>query len=303
MIFNRFQSLKMIWLLFGLIPIQSYADEIKSIRVAAISFEPQKLALKENADKLKKLFRKAADGGARLAVAPEGALEGYIVNEIIDGKISPARMKEVALTIDDPLIMSFRQLACELGICLVFGFAEKIGEDIFNTAIFIDDQGKICGKYHKMQLAEGCHPDWWFNRLGTKARAFDTPIGRVGVMICNDRWNPLLAKILRLDGACLLVVPSFGSVSRAQDEAVLARSLENNIPLVEANVGVTLVADGQRIVAVDRLREQITYAEIAIPEPLPINILERDRMEMQFLKERLREMPKRYQKTMEKLKR
>lgn len=288
-------------LLFILIPFQMNADEMKSIRVAAISFEPRKLALKENADKLKMLFRKAAAEGARLAVAPEGVLEGYIVNEILNGKISPDRMKDVALSINDPMILSFRQLAKEIDLCMVFGFAEKIGEDVFNTAIFIDGQGNICGKYHKMQLAEGCHPDWWFNRLGTEARAFDTPLGRVGVMICNDRWNPLLAQILRLDGASLIVVPSFGSSSRAQDEAVLARSVENGIPLVEANVGVTLVADGKKIVAVDRLKEQITFAEILIPGPVSVNIPERDRVEMQFLRERLREMPKRYQQTMQKL--
>ena len=45
---------------------------------------------------------------------------------------------------------------------------------------------------HKMQFAEGYDKSWYFNRPGKKIRAFDTPLGRCGMLICNDRWNPLL---------------------------------------------------------------------------------------------------------------
>jgi predicted amidohydrolase len=272
------------------------------IKVAAISFEPEKLAINKNADKLKKLFREAAKSDAKIAVAPEGAIDGYIVNEIIKGEIPAEKMKEVAISIDHLIIREFQQLAAESKLCLVFGFAEKVGDDIYNTAIFIDNTGKISGKYHKMQLAEGAHPDWWFNRLGHEARAFDTPFGRVGLMICNDRWNPLLAQIMKYDGAQMLIIPSFGSVSKAQDAAVLARSKENQIPLIEANVGVTLIADGKKIVAVNREKQAMTIAEIEIPPAGVVQVSNRNQAEMQFLKERIREMPMRYQNTMKRLK-
>ena len=276
-------------------------DAPKTVKVAAISFVPKKLGLAENVERLSEAFRKAAENGARLAVAPEGALDGYVVNEIISGKIPAERMRDVAITIDHPVIRQFQALADRLDLCIVFGFAERIGDDVFNTAVFIDDQGVIRGKYHKMQLAEGCHPDWWFDRLGTEARAFDTPFGRCGILICNDRWNPLLAQVLKLDGAQFLAIPSYGSVSRAQDEAVLARSIETGIPVVEANVGVTLIASGGRIVAVEREKTTITYGDIVIDEAAAPNPPERDRVEMRFLRERMREMPRRYQDTMRKL--
>ncbi len=63
-------------------------------------------------------------------------------------------MNSVAVSIDHPVIQRFRRLADELEMCLVFGFAERIGDDVFNCAVFIDHDGEIRGKYHKMQLAE-----------------------------------------------------------------------------------------------------------------------------------------------------
>ncbi len=273
---------------------QSRAEE--KIRVAAISYEPQKFNLTHNAKRLEQLFRDAQRGGARIAVAPEGALDGYVVNEIIAGTESAERMKDVAIAIDDPVIKRFQKLAEELKMCLAFGFAERIGDDVYNCAVFIDHAGQLCGNYHKMQLAEGYDKSWWFNRLGDKCRAFDTPFGRCGILICNDRWNPQLAKIAALDGAQFLVIPSFGSTGTKQDEAVLNRAIENSVPVIEANVGVTLIVSANQIAAVDREKEGITWAEITIPDPRPVETALRDAEEQQFLLWRADEMPKRLEK-------
>jgi predicted amidohydrolase len=272
------------------------------VRVASISFVPKKFDLQGNADRLEQAVRKASLGGAEIAVAPEGALDGYVVNEIIAGKVPTKRMNEVAIPIDHRVVKRFQDLARELELCIVFGFAERIGEDVFNSAVFIDHHGKICGKYHKMQFAEGYHASWWFNRLEKHSRAFDTPYGRCGIMICNDRWNPQLAKIPVLDGARFLVIPAFGSRSKSQDQAVLNRAKENGIPIVEANVGVTLVVDGGKIVAVDRHEEGITFGQITIPAAIRAKPKERDDEEQAFLKRREKLMKDRYRRTLEKLK-
>jgi predicted amidohydrolase len=220
-----------LFLILFAFPLNANADEGTtagvSVKVASISFVPMKFDLSGNANRLEASFRKAKAGGAQIAVAPEGALDGYVVNEIIAGEVPAERINEVTVPIDGPVIKRFQKLASELELCMVFGLAEKIGEDVFNCAVFIDREGKIRGKYHKMQFAEGYHPSWWYNRLGVKSRAFDTPYGRCGILICNDRWNPMLAKIPVLDGARFLIIPSFGSRSKAQDEAVLSRGKEN----------------------------------------------------------------------------
>jgi predicted amidohydrolase len=278
------------------------------VLVASVSFEPVKLDLVGNANLLEELFRRAAAGGAKIAVAPEGALDGYIVNEIISGQIQPERMKEVAIPLDSPEIGRFQNLARELEICMVFGFAELVRdsetqvEDVYNTAVFIDPEGRISGTYRKMLFAEGYDSSWWFNRLGAESRAFNTPYGRCGILICNDRWNPSLAKILALDGAQFLAIPAFGSTSLAQDEAVLERSVENGIPVIEANVGVSLIACNNRIVAVERRKNGVTFAEIDIPVRGERDIAERDRLEAEFLQWRSDEMQKRLARHLENLK-
>ncbi len=259
-------------LLLSFVNINAWAaEDVASptvVKVAAISFVPVKFDLTGNANRLEAMFRRASAGGAKIAVAPEGSLEGYVVNEIISGKAQPERMHDVAVRIDAPIIQRFQELARELKMCMVFGFAERIGDEVFNSAAFISDKGTICGKYHKMQLAEGYHDSWWFNRLGRQSRTFDTPFGRCGILICNDRWNAQLAKIPALDGAQFLVIPSFGSRNAAQDKAVLSRGQENGLPVIEANVGVTLIVSDDRIVAVDRAEEGITFSRITDTHPV-----------------------------------
>lgn len=269
----------------------------RAVRVAAISFVPTKFDLQANVQQLERAFRQAQQGGAQIAVAPEGVLEGYVVNEVIQGQAKPAAMQKVALKIDDPTIERFRALARELKMCLVFGFAELIGHEIFNCAVFIDEAGTICGKHHKMQLAEGYHADWWFNRLGSRSRTFETPYGRCGILICNERWNPALGKILAADGAQFFVIPSYGSCSKAQDEAVLQLGKENSVPIVEANVGLTMLVDNSTVVALDRRQDGITFGEIHIPQSSIRNTDERDKLEREFFSWREEEMKVRFEKT------
>ena len=280
------------------------AEETKgrSVRVAAVSFVPEKFDLSNNAVQLEKMFREAAAGGADIAVAPEGILEGYVGNEIIAGKAEAEAIKQVAVSIDSPTIKHFRRLAKELDMCLVFGFAERIKDDVFNAAVFIDDDGDICGTYHKMQLAEGYHSSWWFNRLGRRSRAFDTPLGRCGILICNDRWNPRLAEIPSLDGAQFLVIPSFGSRSAAQDQAVLNRGRENGLPVIEANVGVTLIVNDGKIAAVDRKEQGITFGTITIGPKVKRDRGKRNAVERDFLEWRRSEMVRRFSRTQARLK-
>jgi len=271
----------------------------QTVDVAAISFVPQKFNLEANCDRLEEMFRKAAKGGIQLALAPEGILEGYVVNEIIAGQAAAKQMKDVAVTMRGAIIRRFKNLAKELDICLAFGCAEQIGRNVFNCAVFIDSTGRLCGKYHKMQLAEGSHSSWWFNRLGKNSRAFKTPFGRCGFLICNDRWNADIARIPVLDGANFLLIPSFGSRSKAQDDAVLARARENGVPIVEANVGVTLIISKGEIVARSRKETNILFGTIEVPvAPSTVN---RDKHERSFLKWRRSEMSLRYKHTMQKM--
>ena len=236
-----------------------------TVKAAAISIKPRKWDKDYNADKVEAFFVEAAAERPDLILTTEGVLEGYVANEVLERPDLEERMIEVAEPIDGPYIRRFRNLARHLGTCLAFGFAERIGRDVYNTALFIDHEGEIRGKYHKTQLAEGTIEACRFNRVGRTIRAFDTPVGRAGFVICNDRWNPMIARTLVLDGARLILIPSYGSKTREQNRTVLARARENGVPIVNANVGMNMIISKGEIIAYDWGNDTITTAQIDVP--------------------------------------
>ncbi|GAF88769.1 unnamed protein product, partial [marine sediment metagenome] len=177
------------------------------------------------------------------------------------------RMAALAEPIRGPVVRRFRSLARELKICLAFGLTEREGNELFNTAVLIDHRGRVCGTHRKARLAEGSHPSWYFDRMGHRLRAFDTPLGRAGLVICYERWNPHIARTLVLDGARYLLIPSYGSRARQQNQAVVNRARENGVPIVEASVGLSLIVSKGEMVAYKLGYDRITVATIEIPEP------------------------------------
>ena len=109
-----------------------------------------------------------------------------------------------------------------------------------------------------------------------------------------------MARIPVLDGASYLLIPSYGSRSFDQDHAVLARARENGVPVVEANVGVTLIISKGEIVARSRKIETMVTATMAIPAaPSRSN---RDLQESAFLRQRGPAMKANCRRTMQGLK-
>ncbi len=237
----------------------------QTVRASAISIKPKKWDKAHNADKIEAFFVQAAKEDPDLIVTTEGVLEGYVINDVLENPDLEERVYEIAEPIDGPYIRRFQALAKRLETCLVFGFAELVGKDVYNTAVFIDHEGEISGKYHKTQFAEGTVDSCRFNCVGKSIRAFDTPVGRVGVVICNDRWNPRITRALVLDGAQLILIPSYGSKTRQQNETVLRRARENGVPIVNANVGMNLIVSKGEIAAYHWGNDAITTAEVDVP--------------------------------------
>ena len=241
-----------------------------NVKVAAISMKARRWEKESNADKMEKLFREAAKTESQIAVITEDALEGlagtaaftdynYFSNhpELVN------RMVELAEPIDGKYINRFRELAKTLRMCLCFGFAERFDCKVYNTAIFIDYQGKVCGTYRKMHQQPDVGPLIWH---GEKIRAFNTPYGRAGILICADRWNSLVARALVLDGAQVLYIPTHGDKTRKENNTrVMARARENGVPIVQANVGANLIISKGEIVGYQWGYDRVTAATIAIP--------------------------------------
>jgi predicted amidohydrolase len=139
----------------------------------------------------------AAAAGADVIVLPELVTSGYMFE-------SAEEAASVAISPDHPL---FEQWGAEAGGAVVVGgFAER-GDDglVYNSAAVVDQTGVI-GVYRKVHLWD--REKLWFAPGGEPPRVFDTPAGRIGVLVCYDLEFPEMPRMLALAGAELICVPT-----------------------------------------------------------------------------------------------
>lgn len=179
-----------------------------------------------NFQRMEPLVREAAANGARIVVTTEGALDGYAVR---DKSMTLAAYRELGEAIPDgAYYQRAAALADELGIYLVLGLTEAEGTLRYNTAVVIGPDGQLAGRYRKQAIGF----ETGRNTPGNGHPVFTTSYGRLGVMICNDRRQPAIARQLRANGADLLIIPSGGMYGRRNDRIVGDRSRENGVPIV-----------------------------------------------------------------------
>jgi predicted amidohydrolase len=121
---------------------------------------------------------------------------------------------------------------------------ERSGEDVFNTAVLVDREGRIAGKYRKVHLPleeaeRGVTP-------GREYAVFDTDFGKVGMLVCWDHWFTESVRILRLKGAELVLLPVAGDVPQHWDVISRARAIDNGVYIASSIGGGNLPS---RIVA------------------------------------------------------
>ena len=114
---------------------------------------------------------------------------------------------------------------------IIGGMLERDGGKAYDTAVLVDRQGRIAGKYRKVHLpiaeVEGGETP------GSEYPVFDTDFGRIGILICWDLFFPETVRILRLEGANIVFVPIAGDPgARHYDVTTRARALDNGVYLV-----------------------------------------------------------------------
>lgn len=176
-----------------------------------------------------------------LLVLPEACLGGYLAD--LSGSLPAADPGPPALAVDGPELAGLIAAAGELVVCL--GFCERDGSARFNSAVCFSGAG-VHGLHRKVHqpLAEDSH-----YAAGDRFAAFDTPVGRLGMMICYDKAFPEAARALALDDAEIIACLSAWPTSRTAPAAELAedrwtrrfdlfdiaRACENQVVLASAN--------------------------------------------------------------------
>ena len=159
----------------------------------------------ENIAKLEKNIRLCATQGAELIVLQE------LHNGLYFCQTEDTTVFEQAETIPGPSTDLFGKLAKELGVVLVLSLFEKRAAGLYhNTAVVLEKDGTIAGKYRKMHIPDdpAYYEKFYFTPGDLGFEPIQTSIGKLGVLVCWDQWYPEAARLMAMAGAEILIYPT-----------------------------------------------------------------------------------------------
>ncbi len=201
---------------------------------------------KDNVRRLADGVRRLAAEGAQLIVLQE------LHNSLYFCQVEDVDNFDLAELIPGPSTELFGKLAKECGVVIVTSLFERRAPGLYhNTAVVIDKDGSIAGRYRKMHIPDdpAYYEKFYFTPGDLGFRPIDTSLGRIGVLVCWDQWYPEAARIMALHGAELLIYPTaIGyAASDTPDEQQRQREAWTTVQRGHA------VANGLPVVSVNRV--------------------------------------------------
>ncbi len=197
-----------------------------------------------NLDKSIAGIRRVAAQGAQLVMLQELHTGLYFC------QVEDTDYFDLAETIPGPSTNTLGKLAAELGIVIVCSLFEKRATGLYhNTAVVLDTDGSIAGKYRKMHIPDdpGYYEKFYFTPGDLGFTPIKTSLATLGVLVCWDQWYPEAARLMALAGAELLLYPTAigWNPQDTQEEQARQRdawvtiqrshAVANNIPVLSAN--------------------------------------------------------------------
>ena len=170
----------------------------RPVRIAAAQYEPHIGDLRGNRAEAVRWASEAAAAGANLVVLPELASSGYVFADAAEAQ----RAAESAE--DGPMVAALHDVCVQHGCHIAVGLDERDGSSRHNSAVLIGPAGALA-VYRKLHLY---HDEQSWFEPGASLPVVDTPIGRIGLIICFDLWFPEPARALALAGAEIIAVPT-----------------------------------------------------------------------------------------------
>lgn len=222
------------------------------IEVAVVQMEPKILNKKDNIKISIQLIKEAASNGAKLVVLPELCNTGYMFNS-----------REEAYSVAEEIpnghtIEVWKSLSNELNVYISAGIAEIDGCNLYNTSVLIGPDGFI-GKYRKIHLWN--EEKLFFEPGNLGFPVFNTPIGKIGSLICYDMWFPEAWRLLALQGADIITINS-NWISTPFPEG--EKPMAINIAKAMAHTNVVFIAASNRI-GIERGQEFLGHSAIISP--------------------------------------
>ena len=159
----------------------------------------------DNKQRLAEKIRKVAQAGAELVVLQELHNGLYFCQE------ENVDTFDQAEPIPGPSTEFYGALAKELKVVIVTSLFERRATGLYhNTAVVLEKDGTIAGKYRKMHIPDdpGYYEKFYFTPGDLGFEPIQTSVGRLGVLVCWDQWYPEAARLMALAGAELLIYPT-----------------------------------------------------------------------------------------------
>jgi N-carbamoylputrescine amidase len=169
----------------------------------------------------------------QIAVAAEQGAQLVLLEELHNGPYFCVQEQpdnfDLAETIPGPSTEHLGKLAAQHGLVIVCSLFEKRAAGLYhNTAVVLDRDGSIAGKYRKMHIPDdpGYYEKFYFTPGDLGFEPVKTSLGTLGVLVCWDQWYPEAARIMALKGAELLLYPTAIGWDPNDDDAEQQRQLD-----------------------------------------------------------------------------
>ena len=191
-------------------------------KIAIVQHAPQVLDREATLDQAVKFITEAASNGAQLIVFPEAFVPGYPAwvwrlrpggDWDLSGQIHQ-RLLENAVDLARDGLAKVRAAAAETGVTVVMGLNERDGTvgrtTLYNSAVVIGCEGEIINQHRKLMPTNPERMVWGFGDA-SGLRAVDTPVGRIGVLLCWENYMPLARFALYAQGIDIHIAPTYDS--------------------------------------------------------------------------------------------
>ena len=204
-------------------------------------------------DNMRRLYEGIIDlarRGAQLIVLQE------LHNSLYFCQVESVDNFDLAEPIPGPSTEFFGELARQLGVVIVTSLFERRAPGLYhNTAVVIERDGTIAGKYRKMHIPDdpAYYEKFYFTPGDLGFQPIDTSVGRLGVLVCWDQWYPEAARLMALAGAELLIYPTAIGYESSDTPEEQERQREAWTTVQRGHA----VANGLPVVTVNRVGHEI----------------------------------------------
>ena len=218
---------------------------MKEIKIGFL--QQQNTAVPEdNMQRLSKGIADLAKQGAQLIVLQE------LHNSLYFCQVEDVNNFDWAEPIPGPSTQFYGRLAKQFGVVIVTSLFEKRAPGLYhNTAVVIESDGTIAGKYRKMHIPDdpAYYEKFYFTPGDLGFHPITTSVGKLGVLVCWDQWYPEAARLMALQGAELLIYPTAIGYESSDTPDEQERQREAWTTVMRGHA----VANGLPVVAVNRV--------------------------------------------------